>query len=372
MGIDQGLGWALGSSSSLHSFGEGVGVGVQTGQWDSHSALPTSEECERFLQQTFLDRFSGEVNFEAKEVNVLLGLGPAGKAQVKEMQAHEELKVVSRLNGFVKDGATGFCWTALQVFHNVLEELLNASMIPSTGEVWLVTLGRFRGGGLWIEGDQGVGPVVRLGSDGMMMAGHVIDTRARPVRFDGTRRHKIEPWEGNLWLIRAFVPCSSGLNVADYRSWLENRGFYISELLLNSQSVRECTTSQAEGSVATSDGDRAGKVQGARLESKGEVKTVAPRDEEWEVAHPHQVVDEEWLEGATMLHEATSALCKLLSQELGGASLDSESFSSCAAELRSALKERNWWEGLLAVGSVWAVLGSCPLSAVIGDRGHAT
>ena len=113
-----------------------------------------------------------------------------------------------------------------------------------------------------------------------------------------------------------------------------------------------------------SNGDQVSSTLGAHVEGQGEVRRATPRDEEWELAYPHQIVDEDWLEGATVLHEAASTLCKLWFQELGGASLDSEGLSGLAVnKLRSALQEQYW----CVSDGVVPVVGSLAAEVALGD-----
>ena len=69
--------------------------------------------------------------------------------------------------------------------------------------------------------------------------------------------------------------------------------------------------------------------------------------EDWEVMFPHQVVEGEWCEQATSLHEAASYRCKIASQDVGSVSLDSEELPVALAELNVARLEREWWEAFL-------------------------
>ena len=97
--------------------------------------------------------------------------------------------------------------------------------------VWIMSLGDFEGGGLWVEGDSGMGPALRVLPDGSTRSGWVHDIHNKPFSFSGLRWHCTEPWCGqDRWVIAAYVP-RGGCQVAkNYFRELGDLGFPVEDL----------------------------------------------------------------------------------------------------------------------------------------------
>ena len=59
---------------------------------------------------------------------------------------------------------------------------------------WIVGLGQFQGGGLWIEKCQG--PTLRKLPDGRVKPGTVLNIHDEPQLFDSTGWHEADAWVG--------------------------------------------------------------------------------------------------------------------------------------------------------------------------------
>ena len=115
--------------------------------------------------------------------------------------------VVKYLNHFMKEQLPGQVWTSLYVSHNTQaplhRDVRNALGFP----VVVRAVGQFKGGGLWIEGEDAQGPVCKLLPNGDLRAGQVFDIRKEAICFWGNRWHAAEDWEGpSRWVIAGFVP----------------------------------------------------------------------------------------------------------------------------------------------------------------------
>ena len=169
-----------------------------------------------------------------------------------------------------------------------------------------------------------------------------------PVRFNSKQRCAIEPWQGDLWVLKACIPERPWPRDPNLRSELGSLGFKLpaeADLLGGSEGcgaqsllVDDPWGNEVLRDIAGTALDECEKLEGAGVS----------RIEEWDVQFPHQLVDACWLEGALGVHELASLLRKRLSQELSVAPLGGGSLRDIAADLRTAIRECDWWEGLLS------------------------
>ena len=310
-------------------------------------ALPTPEECLLVLEECFGVVKGEEGSFEEREVDLLLGLGPGRQGGRVTFETLRAPHLTSWLNGLVQGRAEGLRWTTLHLLRNPSEGSLGSGWEASVGEVFLMTLGRFRGGGLWVEDDQGWGYAVRCDSKGNRRVGRVLDVSREPVRFDGTLGHAIEPWEGDLWILKAFV--APRLSHLDEGARLKMRelGFPDEVSPGFSGEARDFETTVCADIEPISVGEPAQCAVSAFDKEGGRNPEGSIMKETWEVLFPHQLVQPEWLERALCCHEASLYLCKQWSQELSGDYLDPQGLAIAARELRTAMKELEWWECVL-------------------------
>ena len=101
-------------------------------------------------------------------------------------------------------------------------DLKNASGFP----IWVKGIRDFRGGGLWVQGTTDEGPVCKTLPSGNKVAGAVYDIKAGPIVFHGTQWHQPEAWDGDRWVISAFVPAGVKNTTAEH--WRELEDFRLS------------------------------------------------------------------------------------------------------------------------------------------------
>ena len=100
--------------------------------------------------------------------------------------------------------------------------------------------------------------------------------------------------------------------------------------------------------MARVDGDQASEAEGAAPDGEPSGRQGSGWLEEWDISFPHQVVDCNWIEGASSVHESISWLRKRLSQELSGTPFMGSGLKEIAVDLRRVMRECDWWEGLLS------------------------
>ena len=97
-------------------------------------------------------------------------------------------------------------WTTIHVSRNLQSPLGMRGHEDPECYVWVVALGHFKAGGLWIESEAVDGPVVKGSTKGGSVAGHVVCIKNFPVQFLANRPHVVEPWTaGDMWVIKDFT-----------------------------------------------------------------------------------------------------------------------------------------------------------------------
>ena len=255
------------------------------------------------------------------------------------------------MNKFVQGQGLDSPYTTLYVSYNTNAPLHRDARNERSIPVWVIALGDFKGGGLWIEdvGDQG--PVVRVLPTGETRAGFVRDIHDRPYKFDGLRWQSAEPWCGkDRWVIAAYVPVGALTCIDEYSEELRDLGFRLDGLEPGSDgivcrsviSLEGCSfpvSSFETGDVSIADGDDY-LLSG---ESDGEFNN----DVLWEIDCPREVLDEDWLGNVVFLHESSARLCRTLTQEISNAHSACTDVGVLIGQLVVAENERDWYEGLL-------------------------
>ena len=73
-----------------------------------------------------------------------------------------------------------------------------------------ITLGSFSGGRVWVEDENGSCPAeVKLRTKTRSLMGTWHDIHDKPITFDARRFHQVEPHEGHMWALAAYVPQAS-------------------------------------------------------------------------------------------------------------------------------------------------------------------
>ena len=255
---------------------------------------------------------------------------------------HERV-LLKYLNRVVASWDEKFRWAALDVYRN--ECLGDSFAIQSEGSgFWVVALGEFSGGGLWVEDVSGNGPVVMRDAAGGIKTGDVRSIHGVPTRLGSGQGYALMPWVGDeLCVLKAWVPTGAQeMSEADSFE-LRELGFELPCLL------GEASTEVAEP-VGTQDARLSQrKVVGGQSPPVVGDTEFSPVDlgdnavevlEQWEVEFPCQLV------GALALSEAAAHACKASVQHLCQAKAESE-LEVGLGGMRQALLERAWIEQAL-------------------------
>ena len=271
-----------------------------------HSTLSkiTFVECYEILQEWFRSNSEGTGVFDSWECSFLMERG--------SRVAQSAFPVMSELlEGLVEGCMPGMEWTQMLLVRNSPDLRGFGGDAELEGSVWIVTLGEFQGGGLWIEGEAGEGSVIKVMPPGTGVAGDVVNVRGLPVQFQGRRRHFLESWMGgDLWALKVFC---SGVTVSQRPKGSEELGI----------EVRRSQASADEGS--------------------------------WEVDFPHFIATKEWRQGAASLHEAAVYLQTKLFREFLDRGLDLEGLFPVSRSLVVASLDCSWFERALELGRLEGV-----------------
>ncbi|OLQ10984.1 hypothetical protein AK812_SmicGene5193 [Symbiodinium microadriaticum] len=92
-----------------------------------------------------------------------------------------------------------------------------------------LALGEYTGGRVWIEDDEGGSTAWLEGKKGgRELRGGWLDMHDKPVSFDARRYHKVEPHEGSMWALAAYVPQAYARATEQHRQALREVGFPLS------------------------------------------------------------------------------------------------------------------------------------------------
>ena len=93
-----------------------------------------------------------------------------------------------------------------------------------------LALGEYTGGRVWIEDDEG-GSTAWLEDKkgGRELRGRWLDMHDKPVSFDARRYHKVEPHEGSVWALAAYVPQAYARATEQHRQAQREAGFPLPE-----------------------------------------------------------------------------------------------------------------------------------------------
>ncbi|CAE7787133.1 RE1 [Symbiodinium sp. CCMP2592] len=275
----------------------------------------------------------------------LLGLYAVGGFQGVSNLARQLPLVTRYLNRFMEYQGLGCAWTTVYVSHNsymsLHRDLRNAPEFP----IFVKAIGEFKGGGLWLEDVDGAS--CRTLPNGLKIAGTVHDLRKGPVVFSGQRWHASEDWQGDRWILSAFVPREYRSAIVDCGEELRGLGFPLDRLV-----EPEPTASLRKEVVPVEVGN-------------DEIVIEA-----WDVDVPSPVLGEDEYLDWVGCHGQVARLCKVLADELCDVQGDPESFSSLAEQLWCAESQRDWLEQVLCscrldedlLGSIRALNVEVPLA----------
>ena len=109
-------------------------------------------------------------DFDEGSGTTVFGLNPCGLGMLTE-ETKRRSSLVSYLNGFIERHGQGLEWTTIRVCHGCGSggpSKVCAAECP----LWMMALGEFQGGGLWLEASPGRGAVIRESWDGRSRFGH--------------------------------------------------------------------------------------------------------------------------------------------------------------------------------------------------------
>ncbi|CAE7353893.1 unnamed protein product [Symbiodinium sp. CCMP2592] len=89
-----------------------------------------------------------------------------------------------------------------------------------------LALGEYTGGRVWIEDDEGDSTAWLADKKrGRELPGRWLDMHDKPVSFDARRYHMVEPHEGSMWALAAYVPQAYARATEQHREALREAGF---------------------------------------------------------------------------------------------------------------------------------------------------
>ena len=239
------------------------------------------------------------------------------------------------LNGMIGAQNLDLSWTSLHVSRNSPMPFEYEGVEEPDSRVWLVALGEFQGGGLWIESETGEGPVVRHIPGQGMRAGHVTGIRGLPVCFESWRRHTVEPWMGgDMWIVKAFtarIGIPKGSKAWDELGTLGFRG-----------------TEPPD--------DTQGLEQSLGYDGNSLKEDSSLEESEWEVDFPHVVCSEEFQEACRFWHRVVTQYQSKLQGFIASDKLDLEGLVRTSEDLKLVVSQRSWFEFVLEQGGVQGVL----------------
>ncbi|CAE7537698.1 RE1 [Symbiodinium sp. CCMP2592] len=316
-GPDQGLG----------GLGDRIQDGIRRGDWSVGECLEILGGCANQLPPTRRTIAQGQGSA------VLCGLYAVGGFRGVSSFTMRCPDLVRYLNGFLKNRDPDGVWTTVYLSHNACmlphRDLMNASEFPIRAQA----VGDFKGGGLWLQDDEGT--VCRVLPDGSKCPGSVYDLRRGPVVFPGKCWHASEDWIGDRWVLSAFVPREFRSAIKGCYDQLLSLGFPVPNI------------------------EEAGGEVPSREKSVASIRIDEPELEEWEVDFPSGAFDDCCLEGLVWEHGATARLCTLLADELNEWSGDADSLCQAVEVLKGEERRRDVLENLLVDNwDVWDRLGS--------------
>ena len=265
------------------------------------------------------------------------------------------------INRFVAHHYPEGQWTTLYLSRNTVAPMHRDARNGNGGLAWIVGLGQFQGGGLWIEKCQG--PTLRKLPDGRVKPGTVLNIHDEPQLFDSTGWHEAEAWVGeDRWVIVAYAPRDFQAVVPLYQDALKGLGFPVQTLLNDS------TRRDGEYGVSWMSKLKDIEYDGGASKHWGDSSLEGCGLDLWEVDFPCELLDEESYEAGVAMHQAAVHFKTRTAQELTDAVRNGYG-REVVEMLRVARLECEWYESLLAreqpavelQGSIRAICTDVPL-----------
>ena len=292
----------------------------------------------------------------------ILGLYKGGIHGVTSFARQNE-GITRYLNQFIVHQNPMGRWTTVYLSRNTTMPLHKDTRNSRQGETWIVALGDFIGGGLWVDSGNMSGPCLRRLPDGQLRAGSILDIHESPQFFNSLGWHEAEPWSGNdRWVIVAYSPLNFHEALAENEQPLMDLGFPL-PVVPDTQGV---PCGEVDGS--TNSKFKACPVSladdSAELKQRRQGQAIA--EDSWVVEFPLEL--SESYEDGVQQHQAALDFCLQMVQELPMSILHGEG-SEMARLVRVARLEVSWWETALRLlqpametcSSVWVASATVPL-----------
>ena len=130
------------------------------------------------------------------------------------------------VNGFLRSRFPNGTWTSIAVLFNPRMGLHRDIQNMAGHLNHALALGDYTGGRVWIEDDDGDSTAwLADKKGGRELRGRWLDMHDTPVSFDARRYHMVEPHEGSMWALAAYVPQAYARATEQHQQALREAGF---------------------------------------------------------------------------------------------------------------------------------------------------
>ena len=309
---------------------------TEEGRYDFESCLQVLRECVPGFPPPRRATVAGDKAY------AVLGLYSQGgfKGITRFAQGNPDL--TKYLNGFVRTHHPQGSWSTLYLARNTSMPVHRDTRNLKGTSTWIVGLGDFMGGGLWVDSGTSEGSVLKRLPDGRVASGHVLPIKERPQLFDSSAWHEAESWVGqDRWVIVAYVPQGYSAAIGGCFQCLKDLGFPVEGLPTDQHEV--CQRKVESDSISKFNACPVSLAEGIAVHPNHQY----PEDgvvESWYVEFPHELWNDH--EAGVFLHQASLDFSLQTAQELQCA-IEQGHGSEVAGLLRVARLEVSWWEVVL-------------------------
>ena len=130
------------------------------------------------------------------------------------------------VNRFLRTRFPNGTWSSIAVLFNPRMGLHRDIQNMPGHSNHALALGDYKGGRVWIEDDAGDSTAwLADKKGGRELRGRWLDMHDKPVSFDARRYHMVEPHEGSMWALAAYVPQAYARATEQHRQALREAGF---------------------------------------------------------------------------------------------------------------------------------------------------
>ena len=130
------------------------------------------------------------------------------------------------VNGFLKSRFPSGTWTSIAVLINPRMGLHRDIQNMPWQLNHALALGEYTGGRVWIEDDDGDSTAWLADKKGEReLRGKWLDMHDKPVSFNARHYHMVEPHQGSMWALAAYVPQAYARSTEQHREKLRQAGF---------------------------------------------------------------------------------------------------------------------------------------------------